>query len=633
VLSSHRTPVGDLDEVATGRLTAGSVARIASVERSRRLLMFRAIAAAEPEAAADGSPLPPVAEAFDVLAQAERFCPEAVLAILSHPPVGVWTVSALRHLRDGGTASREPPLWHLLGYAHALAGAAALRSGLPGVLRVPATAGTVTLPTVGQAVFPGKPAGYDVALLHVTGRETATLSLGGQCLSIRAGHGRSPARTAPSPAVWLPPRRLAGSAGSAPGPDLLLEDTDPYRDFRSPPTACAPLTDDEADRWRQLLRVASDILFLRHPHAARMVSLMLRAVVPLPAMPRFRTASASYSEAVGSALISLPQDGVDLAVTLVHEARHSALNGLDHQVRLVEPPAPGQQEALFYAPWRMDARPLWGILHGSYAFTGVAEFWRTERTALSGPAAGLAHFEYAVLRDALTEVLTALPTRHGITEWGRRFVGHLVKQIAPWRHDHVPDEPLSLARTELADLRATWRMRHLCPQPSACVRLADRWLDGAPAEEGTAPRSAMRDAPLFRWSEPRGELRRVLLAEGPSAVRGAPGSGAPPVPYDREPALLAVDRLLLSGEAADARHAYGKVLAEDPDRPAAWVGLGLALDAAGQHPAARALLRRPEVVRAVALTIRARTGCAPDPEGLARWLGRVPGLCASDGHG
>lgn len=633
MLSSHRTPVGDLDAVATGRLTAASVARIASAERSRRLLMFRAIAAAEPEAAVDDSPLPPVAEAFDVLAQAERFCPEAVLAVLSHPPVGVWTVSALRHLQDGGTAGHRPPLWHLLGYAHALAGAAALRSGLPGVLRVPATAGTVTLPTVGHAVFPDRPAGFDVALLHVTGRETATLSLGEQRVLIRPGDDRPRAGTAPSRAVWLPPRRLAWSAGTAPAPDLLLEDTDPYRDFRSPHAERAPLPDDEADRWRELFRDAADVLLRRHPHAARMVSLMLRAVVPLPAMPRFRTASASYSEAVGSALISLPPDGVDLAVTLVHEARHSALNGLDHQVRLVEPPEPGQREALFYAPWRMDARPLWGILHGAYAFTGVAEFWRAERAALSGPAADLAHFEYAVLRDALTEVLTALPARQGITEWGRRFVRHLVEQTAPWRHDSVPDEPISLARTELADLAATWRMRHLAADPPACARLAERWLNGAAAEEAAAPRSVMRDSPLFHWPEPRGELRRVLLAEGPSALRAAPGPGARPLPYDRDPALLAVDRLLVAGEAADARHAYGKLLAEDPDRPAAWVGLGLALEADGQDPASRALLRRPEVVRAVALSVRARTGCAPDPEGLSRWLGRVPGLCASGGHG
>ena len=58
----------------------------------------------------------------------------------------------------------------------------------------------------------------------------------------------------------------------------------------------------------------------------------------------------------------------------------------------------------------------------------------------------------------------------------------------------------------------------------------------------------------------------------------------------------------------------------DPDHACAWVGLGLALRGAGRSAAARALLARPELVRAVHRSLRAAD--APDPVQLADWIGR-----------
>jgi hypothetical protein len=64
------------------------------------------------------------------------------------------------------------------------------------------------------------------------------------------------------------------------------------------------------------------------------------------------------------------------------------------------------------------------------------------------------------------------------------------------------------------------------------------------------------------------------------------------------------------------------LLAEDPDDPAALVGLGLALAARSTGPAARALLRRPELVRAVHRRLRTGPGATPSVEAVAGWLGR-----------
>ncbi|MFD0512376.1 HEXXH motif-containing putative peptide modification protein [Streptomyces aureus] len=233
------------------------------------------------------------------------------------------------------------------------------------------------------------------------------------------------------------------------------------------------------------MRDAAHLLGARHPDAARTVPLVLNSLVPLPGMPRFRTSSASYAEAFGSALVSLPRDAVDFAVTLVHESRHSVLNGLSHQIQLVDRAARGpRQDTLLYAPWRTDPRPPWGLLHGTYAFTGVADFWRIERHALTGPRADLAHFEFAVWRDAVAIALRTLEDQPGLTPWGRRFVDGMARQAAPWAGDDVPAGALAPAQAELADLRATWCSHNLAPDPAATGLLTDRRLGGASEKRG-----------------------------------------------------------------------------------------------------------------------------------------------------
>jgi hypothetical protein len=355
-----------------------------------------------------------------------------------------------------------------------------------------------------------------------------------------------------------------------------------------------------------------------------MLGFALKTLVPLPEMPRFRIASASYTEAFGSALVSLPHDTVELAVTLVHELRHSLLNALCHQVRLVDRPA-GEDDVLLYAPWRTDPRPPMGVLHGAYSFAGVAEFWREERYALSGGRADLAHFEYAVWRDAVAKALESLRVQSTLTVWGRRFVQRLAEQTSPWTREPVPEHPLALARAEAADLWATWRTRHLRPDPAATRRLADQWLNGDAPGEAVAPLSRLRSDPRPGPVEPRGELRRLLLADGeirPARLRADTAAAS----ADRHPALLTADVDLVSREYARAVRGYRAVIAGDPAAPAAWVGLGLALSPPGKDTAAPALRHRPEAVRAVYLRARARTDRALDPVELSHWIERVPGL-------
>lgn len=87
------------------------------------------------------------------------------------------------------------------------------------------------------------------------------------------------------------------------------------------------------------------------------------------------------------------------------------------------------------------------------------------------------------------------------------------------------------------------------------------------------------------------------------------------------PGATAADFAYADGRFTDAVRGYRAELATDVNRPNSWVGLGLALSALGASPAARTLLRYPELVRAVHRKIQTRMqGTLPDE--LADWIGR-----------
>jgi hypothetical protein len=92
--------------------------------------------------------------------------------------------------------------------------------------------------------------------------------------------------------------------------------------------------------------------------------------------------------------------------------------------------------------------------------------------------------------------------------------------------------------------------------------------------------------------------------------------------WARVPDATAADFAYATGRFTDAVRGYRAELSAAPDRPTSWVGLGLALSGLGAGPAARALLRCPELVRAVHRRIRTRTTNAPTPDDLAAWIDR-----------
>ncbi|WIM97427.1 HEXXH motif-containing putative peptide modification protein [Actinoplanes oblitus] len=403
---------------------------------------------------------------------------------------------------------------------------------------------------------------------------------------------------------------------------VRLDDRGPLRHLIGLPPA-EPLDPAGLAHWRRCLDAAWRILVDRHPAAAGILGGVLRVIVPARPDPLAEGVSATSAEAFGAVAMSAPASGTGLAVALLHETQHSVLNAAHGLFPLV---APGADRS--YSPWREDPRPVFGILHGIYAFLAVTRFWRAELRAAGaargigeagpatrdageqgqaaydageqgqaefdardgGPAApgvSEAEFEFARWRVAVHETAGRLLGGGALTPAGARVVAALRDEVAPWLAEPVDPEVDRLAGLARADHRARWRLRNLTVPPGDAAALAAAWRAGQPppAVEATVARTER-----VVESSPRLRLIRALLRDEP------------------ERAALDGDDACLRGSHGAALRAYRKALLTDRSREAAWSGLALV----SPH---RALRDRPEIVRAAALA-------APEADiaDLAAWL-------------
>ncbi len=296
----------------------------------------------------------------------------------------------------------------------------------------------------------------------------------------------------------------------------------------------------------------------------------------------------------------VPEDEAasELAVTLVHEFRHTLLNGLMHLTPLAAEDCPD----LFRAPWRDDPRPLTGVLHGAFAFSGVARFWRTRVARDSGSARERARFEYALWRRESRATLEVLRGHCALTETGRRLVNGLLADLSSWDADPLPEPTLTLAAQAAAHHRAAWRAHHLVPDEATVGATADSWLRGSepPVLAAEETGSVVTD-PAGCRIDAFAHLVRLRIAD-PHAFAVARGGG--PRPNGVTPADVAH----VAGDLAEAATRY----AEEAARPASWGGLGLLLGTG-----------RPELLRAVSRSVTRSSGRTPSPAELARWLARA----------
>ncbi|GAB3432923.1 aKG-HExxH-type peptide beta-hydroxylase [Actinophytocola sediminis] len=593
----HRLSWRDFDSLARLDGDAGVLRRLRRAERSRRKLLLRALLADAAKTPEWLGPLPPVDTAWELLARVEARSPRAFDRLLTHPYTGSWAGYTTRLCRNG--ADGVGPLWIHLGHLHALAAAAAVRAGLDFTTEVPVWHGNVMLPSLGMArLTVTEP--FSVAVVRgAHGRYTVANDAGAVVLPSR------PAEDAPG---WWGVRRARTRVGARRFA-LRLDDLDPYRGLYEPiPPQRLPAT--EIEEWRRLIDEACQLIVRHLPGFAESMPIGLSSLVPKPQV-LYRNPSASTGEAFGSAVVGRPTDGASLASTLIHEFQHIVLGGVLHLIRLSD----HDPRERIYVPWREDPRPISGAIQGLYAFFGVAAFWR----AVAGTGDRRAAFEFAYWRQQSWRTFTTLRADAALTEAGQRFLDGIADTLGAWRSEPVAPDVAEQATAAARDHLAGWRLRHLRPGAEAVAELTAAWLAGRsrpPAVLATdLPPTPVPDG---LWSRARADLVRLRLT-------GTQPPGLAEL-WPTVPDATTADLAYVSGRFAEAARGYRAELAENPDRPASLVGLGLALAACGPDPAARALLGCPEVVRAVHRRLRTSARHPPTPGSVASWLGQlVPG--------
>jgi len=490
---------------------------------------------------------PDLREGFDALATVQRSAPDVVSELLSGPQVGAWAAWCLRRLgrgeHGGGT-----PLWVHLAHLGAIAAAAAMRSGVSVQVRVPCRAGIVAIPSVGRAHLQHYEDWSQVDC--IAGPDGVTLD-------------------GTTPAEWAPVRVLRTEAGGV-TLQVHIDEVDPYwRSFGIP--VRDRLTDEEVARWGDCLAGAWRVLADRHPHRLVTMAAAIRCLVPVEQAGRLGRVSASSADAPGAIALTAPSNPTWLAATLVHESQHYRLSALHDLRPLYREPA----RDLLYSPWRNDSRPLSGVVHGTQAFLGVADFWLREG---AGPVADL---EYTRHVDQLRVAMDVITAAEGLTPFGRSLAASLRAAIDRLPASTGAPAVRRMAADLVAEHQANWRLRNVVPTDDD-VR---RWDDPGPGTGQVVAGEPSGDNPLTRLA--------MALLEDPEKVRASATDLAA-----RFPGVEPVDLHLLDGDYTAAKRV---ALARIEDGTAShrdWAVLAVAHGRLCPDPSRSPLVRRPEVVMA-----------------------------------
>jgi HEXXH motif-containing protein len=595
----HRLPQQLFDELAAGSDGVEVVRALQTARHSKHLLLLRAVLDAAARYAPAQAAVAGLHASFEALGDLERVAPGAVTALISHPHVGAWAALCLRRLRGTGTSTgldvgsglEVVPIEVDLAHLGAVAAAVAVFAEASVDVVAPARAGSVALPTLGRlhvdaAPVPAPP--WQLVTLYVN-RAGVAID-GGTPVAV----GVPPLNTP----RWEAVRRLRVEAGGLPF-EVALDDLDPYRDCHGL-GASSRLAVSAYDEWHRHLADAWRILVTRHPARAEAVEAGLTVLVPISPAGRANATSATSADAVGAVALTPPVSGLSLAATLVHEFQHTKLSALFDLVPLFRP-IDGQ---LFYSPWRDDPRPLAGLLHGVFAFFGVADFWRAERHH-TGPTTALADFEFARILYQMKPAQRELLDSGRLTAAGARLARTLAATVDGWRQEPLSAEPQRLAADLATNHRAAWRLRNLIPDPAGVRAIAAAWRAGDPAPPVEPVRAELVTAADFTGTDLRLPLARWRATAGaadtwPAELRSASEA----------------DRHLARGDYPQASQAFlaeiGVPAAPTVGSAAAWAGLAVAAHRLGH----RTLAERPELVRAVHDLLRP----AVTPIDLAAWL-------------
>ncbi|MFC4065727.1 HEXXH motif domain-containing protein [Actinoplanes subglobosus] len=364
--------------------------------------------------------------ALAVLVRAQRADQDRFAEVLTEPLVGAWTAVTTRRLR--GVTRSGVPLDVDCNHLSAVAAAVAARAGLDADLTVHVSGGGVTLPGLGRALT-GIPDHTPVTVRVRDGRAT----VGGQT-------------------GWQPLRQLTAVAA---GRELRvgLDDLDPYRGgHHAPPTD--RLDPGEVQRWQDGFAAGWQLIADHDPVRAGELSAGLRTLVPLARLDAHSARSATIRDAFGAFGLTRPGNPADFAVMLIHEFQHSKLSGVLDIQPLTDPADTG----LHFAPWRIDPRPVGGLIQGVYAFLGIAQFWL--RLLDVPELTETAEEEFALSREQVRWGLRSLEASAALLPAGQRFTAGMRSAFEALAGRGLPTAVVRRAEEALHGAHTVWQQRH-----------------------------------------------------------------------------------------------------------------------------------------------------------------------------
>jgi HEXXH motif-containing protein len=430
VTEYHRLGSADFSALASGLGGAAAVRELGASQLSRHLLLLKFVSEQWP---ADRRELD---AAVSTLAQAQQRNAEVFTELLGDPLVGAWLARTARRLRhpEQGAFPLRADLLHLGG----LAASAAIQLGLDCQLTGYARHGLLTIPGLGEAVLPGGTDG-PLSISVANGRGTLRGSFGEMTVPT-TGHS------------WRELRTLTARLGHL-GCRVAVQDGNPYRDgYHAPPTG--RLTAEEVGRWQEHFTGAWDLICRCLPQRASELAVGLRAVVPLMDDGAGGARSGTVRDSVGALGLTRPRSAHDFAITIVHEFQHSKLSAL---LDLLPMYVAGGTERHF-APWRVDARPIAGLIQGVYAFLGVADAWHGLRAVaeLEETATG----QLAMVREQVRVGLDALEASAELTADGRQLAAGMRVALERLLAEPLPAAVVDQAQASLRTRRSAWLLRH-----------------------------------------------------------------------------------------------------------------------------------------------------------------------------
>jgi HEXXH motif-containing protein len=264
------------------------------------------------------------------------------------------------------------------------------------------------------------------------------------------------------------------------------------------------LDGDSTVRWVESLNKIWDLIEKYDSPLAEEMRVALRVIVPVKSPSREEHLSATFRELHGAMYCSWTPDLGTFAGALVHEFHHLKLNLILDEVDIFESPRYYQ---LFYSPWRVDPRPLSGILHGAYSFLGIARF--LDKIAQCCPP----EIQHSRLQDevwhATSQVETALATLHqhaSLTSFGQKFLAAMASEAS-----HLLQSLVSSNYSPRADLvgrlaahRQKWEALH---KPWSSQADTQSSSDGVqlPTAQGWSASNANKEV-----NDPLAEVEKLL---------------------------------------------------------------------------------------------------------------------------